>query len=201
MEPFHRLFFTNNINLLYPHAEIERVSPAWNIIYAGVVPLVVLAITLMITRSGIHKSHVTILGFFIRYENPRSDPNKQKLTPFSLFLTTFITDVIKNAVGRPRPDLISRCKPVAGTPKDVLVDITVCTETNHHTLHDGWRSFPSGHSSFAFAGLGYLALFFFGQMHVLRPRTDLARALLAIVPLLGAALIAISRCEDYRFVS
>jgi diacylglycerol diphosphate phosphatase/phosphatidate phosphatase len=65
-------------------------------------------------------------------------------------------------------------------------------------LHDGWRSFPSGHSSFAFSGLGYLALFLAGQCHVFRPRTDLARVLLALVPLLGAALIAISRCEDYR---
>ncbi len=35
-------------------------------------------------------------------------------------------------------------------------------------------------------------------MHVLRPRADLARVLLAFSPLLGAALIAISRCEDYR---
>lgn len=120
------------------------------------------------------------------------------LTIRSLFLTTFITDVIKNAVGRPRPDLISRCKPKPGTPKDVLVDISVCTEKNHHVLHDGWRSFPSGHSSFAFAGLGFLALFFCGQMHVFRPRTDLGRALLAMAPLLCAAMIAISRCEDYR---
>lgn len=31
-----------------------------------------------------------------------------------------------------------------------------------------------------------------------RPRTDLGRVLLALTPLLGAALIAISRCEDYR---
>lgn len=35
-------------------------------------------------------------------------------------------------------------------------------------------------------------------MHVFRPRTDLARVLLALMPLIGAALIAISRCEDYR---
>lgn len=65
-------------------------------------------------------------------------------------------------------------------------------------LHDGWRSFPSGHSSSAFSGLGYLSLFVAGQLHVLRPRTDLASALLAIAPLVGAALIAISRLEDYR---
>jgi len=33
---------------------------------------------------------------------------------------------------------------------------------------------------------------------VLRPRADLARVLLAIAPFLAAALIAISRLEDYR---
>ena len=41
-------------------------------------------------------------------------------------------------------------------------------------------------------------MFLAGQCHVFRPRTDLARVLLALAPLLGAALIAISRCEDYR---
>ena len=40
--------------------------------------------------------------------------------------------------------------------------------------------------------------FLAGQMHVFRPRTDLARVLIALAPLVGAALIAISRLEDYR---
>lgn len=35
-------------------------------------------------------------------------------------------------------------------------------------------------------------------MHVLRPRTDLGRCLLAFLPLLCALLIAISRLDDYR---
>ena len=113
-------------------------------------------------------------------------------------MTTFVTDSIKNAVGRPRPDLIARCKPGAGTPENELVTWKVCTETDHHRLQDGWRSFPSGHSSFGFAGLGYLALFFCGQLHVFRPQRDLTQALFALSPLLGAAMIAISRCEDYR---
>jgi len=157
------------------------VPVGWNIFYAGGIPLATLILTLSATKSGLHKFHVTILGFFI-----------------SIMLTCFITDVVKNAVGRPRPDLISRCKPAPGTSRDELVAIDVCTETDHHILHDGWRSFPSGHSSFAFSGLGFLALFFCGQLHVFRPRTDLGRVLLALAPLLGAALIAISRCEDYR---
>lgn len=35
-------------------------------------------------------------------------------------------------------------------------------------------------------------------MHVLRPGTDLGRFLLSLVPLMGAALIAMSRLADYR---
>lgn len=180
-EPFHRLFSLDNLAISFPHAEQERVPVSWLFVYAGGVPLLLLVVWALLFRPGGHKTHVTILGLFI-----------------SLILTSFITDVIKNAVGRPRPDLIARCKPDKGTPEHKLVNYTICTETDHHTLHDGWRSFPSGHSSFSFAGLGYLSLFFAGQCHVFRPRTDLARVLLALLPLLGAALIAISRCEDYR---
>ena len=74
----------------------------------------------------------------------------------------------------------------------------MCTETNYHLLHDGWRSFPSGHSSFSFSGLGYLSLFFAGQFRVFRPNTDLARILVTAAPLVGAFLVAASRVEDYR---
>lgn len=95
----------------------------------------------MLLQPGVHKTNVTILGLAI-----------------SIMLTTFLTDVVKNSVGRPRPDLIARCKPKKGSPEHALVTIAVCTEENHHVLHDGWRSFPSGHSSLAFSGLGFLAL-------------------------------------------
>lgn len=79
-----------------------------------------------------------------------------------------------------------------------MVSVEVCTETKHHTLHDGWRSYPSGHSSFAFAGLGWIALLLASQLHVLRPRASLMVVLTCLAPLLAAALIAISRLEDYR---
>ena len=54
--------------------------------------------------------HVTIPGLLI-----------------SIILATFIIDVVKNSVGRPRPDM--RCKPKKGTPEHELVTIAVCTET------------------------------------------------------------------------
>lgn len=116
----------------------------------------------------------------------------------ALLLASFVTDVVKNTVGRPRPDLLARCKARPGTSSHELVDWHVCTETNHHTLHDGFRSFPSGHSSFSWAGLGYLSLFLAGQLHALRRSRGLACAVVAALPAIGAALITISRTQDYR---
>ncbi|KAI0155346.1 PAP2 superfamily protein [Xylariaceae sp. FL1272] len=179
--PFHRMFYINNLDIAFPHAEVERV-PVWlNVVYAAFIPLCILIIYNSISRASFHKHHNAILGLAV-----------------ALALSSFLTDVVKNTVGRPRPDLIARCKPAAGTKPNVLVTIDVCTETNHHTLQDGWRSFPSGHSSFSFSGLGYLACFLAGQLRIFRDKKDLGRALICLTPLVGAAMIAISRCEDYR---
>ncbi|KIW45554.1 uncharacterized protein PV06_03935 [Exophiala oligosperma] len=180
-EPFHRMFTLDDHTKQYPHAAVQRVSTLELILYAGIGPLVFILLWAVVFRPGFHKAHVTLLGLFI-----------------SVFLTSLLTDIVKNAVGRPRPDLIARCKPKLGTPEHELVTISVCTESKYHTLQDGWRSFPSGHSSWSFSGLGYLALFLAGQLHIFRPHADLARVLLFLTPLVGAALIAMSRLADYR---
>ncbi|KAK6212585.1 hypothetical protein LQW54_005170 [Pestalotiopsis sp. IQ-011] len=181
VEPFHRMFYVNDLRIAFPHAEQERVPVTMGMIYAAVIPLFFVVIINGATRASFHKHHSTILGLAI-----------------AVILTSFLTDIVKNMVGRPRPDLIARCKPRVDTPRDTLVTIDVCTQTDHHVLHDGWRSFPSGHSSFSFAGLGYTALFLAGQLRIFKDKKDLARALVALTPLVGAAMIAISRCQDYR---
>ncbi|KAF8471276.1 phosphatidic acid phosphatase type 2/haloperoxidase [Kalaharituber pfeilii] len=183
-EPFHRMFSLDDHRIQFPHAEIERVPLPMLFVYASALPLVVITLfTLANAKKGNkwHQLHISMLGLFI-----------------ALTFTSFFTDIVKNGVGRPRPDLIARCKPRDDAPKHELVTYEVCTETDHHTLHDGFRSFPSGHSSFAFAGLGYLSLFLSGQLHAFRRGADLGRFLIAILPAFGALAIAVSRTEDYR---
>lgn len=179
--PFHRLFTLDDLAISFPHAEHERVPPGWLFGIAAGVPATVIAIWTLLSKMERHTVHVIYLGFFV-----------------SLLVTLLLTDIVKNAVGRPRPDLLARCKPESTAPAHGLVSFKVCTETAHHLLQDGFRSFPSGHSSFSFAGLGYLSLFFAGQMKVYSAGTDPLRGLIAMLPLVGALLIAISRCEDYR---
>lgn len=78
----------------------------------------------------------------------------------SLAIAFFITDGTKNLVGKPRPDLLARCNPdlsrllssaVGGVGEQVdeginLVSWTICRNPGS-TLDEGFRSFPSGHSS------------------------------------------------------
>lgn len=73
-------------------------------------------------------------------------------------------------VGRPRPDLFSRCQLPAGltsNPTHGLTSWTVCTQTDK--LQDGFRSFPSGHSSFGWTGMWYLELYLMASKLTVAP--------------------------------
>lgn len=65
-------------------------------------------------------------------------------------------------------------------------------------LRDGFKSFPSGHSSFSFGGLGYLSMFLAGKLHLFDERGHIYKSVVVLAPLIVAALIATSRVDDYR---
>jgi len=105
----------------------------------------------------------------------------------SLTVAFLITQGVKNLFGRPRPDLLSRCQPdvsniaahVVGNyatqlnnvlgQEWTLVRSTICTQTSQSTLDDGFRSFPSGHSSMSWSGLLYLTLFICSKFAIAIP--------------------------------
>ena len=90
----------------------------------------------------------------------------------SLVVAWFFTQGTKNWFGKPRPDLLDRCQPdyenaaryavggfVGEAATGRLYSADICQQTDDHKLDDGFRSYPSGHSSSAAAGLVYLSLF------------------------------------------
>lgn len=174
---------------------------------AGLVPLVTIAVhTLLI--DGLFSHH--------KPQNPVSGKKKvtgpyrfrDRLWEFncgflglllSLSLSFVITQALKNACGKPRPDIIDRCKPrETHDPYPFgLSNYTICTG-DPALLKDGFRSWPSGHSSSAFGGLFYLSLWVAGKLHVMDNRGEVWKTLLVMVPILGAMLIAVSRIMDAR---
>jgi len=106
---------------------------------------------------------------------------------FSLALT--LVCLVKNHVGRLRPDFLARCVPVDGH----------CSRSGPDVI-EGRKSFPSGHSCLSFAGLGYLALYMFvgiGQLQARRWQYSLWRVVLAGCPWCLALWVALSRLQDY----
>lgn len=82
----------------------------------------------------------------------------------SLATAFMITQGMKNLFGKPRPDLLSRCQPDLDRIQEfavnkigevfnenwVLVSADICTNDDEDILKDGFKSFPSGHSSCKF---------------------------------------------------
>lgn len=124
-----------------------------------------------------------------------------RLRLLSVSITTVATQVIKVCVGRPRPDMISRCQPIEGAADLPVYGLStmarVCTVQTGHIIDDGFKSFPSGHSSFAFAGLLYLSLYAAGKMHLFDRRGHAVKAWIAFTPCIGATLIAVSRTSSF----
>lgn len=98
-------------------------------------------------------------------------------------IADFSRQGMKNLFGKPRPDLLARCQPdlssiaahvVGGFGQDIssrwtLVDSGICTNTDLAIVNDGFRSFPSGHSSFSWSGLLYLTLFICSKFNIAVP--------------------------------
>ncbi|KAF8503638.1 PAP2-domain-containing protein [Russula emetica] len=183
VDGFKREFSVSDTSLRHPFAVHERVPDTALFAIAFVAPLLLQWLINLATVRSWWDAHISALGLVL-----------------SLSLAGSLTQVVKITVGRPRPDVISRCNPNLGTvdPTFGLSSVAICHQSDRHILDDGFRSFPSGHSSLSFAGLAFLSLYTAGKLHLFDTRGHTAKAWLSVFPLFGAALVAISRTMDYR---
>ncbi|KAI6150184.1 PAP2-domain-containing protein [Pisolithus thermaeus] len=180
---FRREFSVDDETLRFPYAVHERV-PTWALyMIALVAPIVIQFLVNLVTIRSFWDFHNSVLGLIL-----------------GLAITGAITQFSKITTGRPRPDVLSRCMPTDGSQDPIygLSTDAICTQTDNAIMIDGWRSFPSGHSSLSFAGLGFLSFYLAGKMHLFDKRGHAHKAWISLAPFSGAALVAISRTMDYR---
>lgn len=117
----------------------------------------------------------------------------------ALGLNGVITNIIKLIVGRPRPDFFYRCFPEGREDLEDITDIGAACTGEMHTIQEGRKSFPSGHSSFSFCSLGYLSLWICGKLCVFgKKRGQGWRLVVGISPIILALMVALSRTSDYH---
>ncbi|KAK6904475.1 hypothetical protein I204_06921 [Kwoniella mangroviensis CBS 8886] len=180
---YRRLFDITDTSLAHPHADPERV-PVWLLgVLCGAVPAAIIIFTAAIRRT-FWDAQSGLLGLIL-----------------GLGLVATFTNIVKITVGRPRPDFFARCilpDDLTANPIHGLTSWTVCTQTDDSQLQEGFRSFPSGHSSFAWSGMWYLILYLAAKMRINNRTGYTYKSWLLLAPLSCASLITISRTMDYR---
>lgn len=165
----------------FPFTEHETVPNKLLFILCGVLPTaVVLVVTL-----------VLVPGRTVPKGTPAAVIWKRKLWELQISWlgllmavgsAWFFVSGLKNMCGKPRPDMLARCKPdMANADKYIvggyqiqganghLYSAAICTETDQSKLWDGFRSYPSGHSAASAGGLIYLSLFLASKFAVTLP--------------------------------
>ncbi|KAK6119969.1 hypothetical protein DH2020_046296 [Rehmannia glutinosa] len=178
IEPFHRFVGEDMMtDLKYPLK--DNTIPFWAVPIIGIILPFTVIIVFYFIRKDVYDLHHAMLGLL-----------------FSVLITGVLTDAIKDAVGRPRPDFFWRCFPDGkGVFHNVTGDVQ-CTGLRS-VIREGHKSFPSGHTSWSFAGLGFLAWYLSGKIRVFDHRGHVAKLCIMFVPLLLAALVGVSRVDDY----
>ncbi|KAJ9708272.1 hypothetical protein PVL29_000369 [Vitis rotundifolia] len=177
IHPFYRFVGKDMMDdLKYPLK--DNTVPVWAVpIYAVLLPIVIF-ILFYLRRRDVYDLHHSILGLL-----------------FSVLITAVITDAIKDAVGRPRPDFFWRCFPDGKDVYDQWGDV-IC-HGKDSDIREGHKSFPSGHTSWSFAGLGFLSLYLSGKIQAFDRKGHVAKLCIVFLPLLAASLVGVSRVDDY----
>ncbi|EFJ35707.1 hypothetical protein SELMODRAFT_79549 [Selaginella moellendorffii] len=137
-----------------------------------------------------------ILGYYVFKRNTRDLHHAILGLFFTVIITSVITDSLKNLTGRPRPDFFWRCFP-DGVPHFKPISGDVACTGSAGEVRQGYKSFPSGHASWSFAGLGYLSWYLAGRIKFAGHRGRIIKFVIAALPLVGATLVAISIMNDY----
>ncbi|MBA0548220.1 hypothetical protein Golob_019330 [Gossypium lobatum] len=177
IHPFYRFVGKDMMDdLRYPLQ--SNTVPVWAVpMYAVLLPMLIF-IFVYIRRRDVYDLHHAVLGLL-----------------FSVLVTAVITDSIKNAVGRPRPDFFWRCFPDGKDVYDKWGNV-IC-HGDKSVIREGHKSFPSGHTAWSFAGLGFLSLYLSGKIKAFDRRGHVAKLCIVFLPLLVASLVGISRVDDY----
>lgn len=180
--PNYRPFSLLDLSISFPYVEKEKI-PTWLLIVAGlVIPGVIIFLICLIFVPGPMVSKRTSKALIWRRKFWEWNTGWMGLG-MSLATAFMLTQCMKQLFGKPRPDLLSRCNPnvdavsthrlggdgMGLSPLWELVGATICQQTDEGILKDGFRSFPSGHSSFSWAGLLYLTLFLCSKFAIAIP--------------------------------
>jgi membrane-associated phospholipid phosphatase len=124
---------------------------------------------------------------------------------FALCTADIFQLLLKLLIGGPRPNFFSVCQPSTILPgaaglgyKSMYYTRNICTNPDKRAVSDALMSFPSGHSTAAFAGFTFLALWLNAKFKIVANyRARHWQLVLLSLPMVIASLLALSKRADY----
>ncbi|XP_061382465.1 phospholipid phosphatase 5-like [Danaus plexippus] len=167
--------YITDVEMLNEYRKPRRDSyvPPWaTVLLIIFIPLIILSLPAILVRNT--ETFQPLLGWTL-----------------ALLLNGIVTEALKLFVCRPRPDFFYRCYPTGVVSSELQSD-------DIQDIIEGRKSFPSGHSSFAFCSLGFLSLWL---RKILCATSDnsVRINILCVTPLLVAFVIGVSRlCDNHH---
>ena len=176
-----RPFSLQDPSITYPFLE-DTVSVPVLLVIAIVAPLVITAVVSLVVVPGPTASKTTPKALIWRRKLWELNTAWLGLA-LALASAFMITEGLKDLGGKPRPYAIAKCRPDLNAVEQyrvgglgvalgstyavpIRVSSDICQERDPATLREIFASWPSGHSSFSFAGLLYLTLFLCAKFSV-----------------------------------
>ncbi|XP_017066239.1 putative phosphatidate phosphatase isoform X2 [Drosophila eugracilis] len=211
-DPYKRGFFCDDESLKHPfHDSTVR---NWMLYFIGaVIPVgVILIVEVIISQNKAKQDNGNSNSrryVFMNYDLPDwliECYKKVGIYAFGAVVSQLTTDIAKYSIGRLRPHFIAVCQPE-------MPDGTTCDDPSNmgkyiqdfkckgvgssaRMLKEMRLSFPSGHSSFTFFAMVYLALYL--QARMTWRGSKLLRHLLQFLFIMVAWYTALSRVSDYK---
>jgi len=174
-----------------------------------------LVILLAIPLSMLCVAFIQILFYYIIKEHAIPPKALNFFLPQLAFLEAmgldvFITAFLKNFAGRKRPNFLAYCnyqgyrtalssnnftEYFSLTKFGTIGDISKCWDKSR--LNDAQYSFPSGHSSTIFCGLGYASIFVIFLLNHYTKNHNMLKTIIGFVLFISAATIAATRPRDH----
>lgn len=156
----HRPFSPVDPDISFPYVEHEKVSTGVLFVISLVIPAIITVIVAFVFTPGPTVPKGTSKARILKYKLWEWNTAWMGLA-LGLAITFFFTEGLKDIIGKPRPDLLSRCNLDPAMVQqfalggeggqlplwNLLVSSTACRQPNTSKLNDGFASFPSGHSS------------------------------------------------------
>uniref|UniRef100_A0A1B0AHS6 Phosphatidic acid phosphatase type 2/haloperoxidase domain-containing protein n=1 Tax=Glossina pallidipes TaxID=7398 RepID=A0A1B0AHS6_GLOPL len=211
-DPYKRGFFCDDESLMHPFK--DSTIKSWMLYVIGLlIPIgVMLLVEILQSRHNerISNGNSTSRRYvFMDYDIPDwmlEAYKKIGVFGFGVLVTQLTTDIAKYSIGRLRPHFFAVCQPImpGGTTcasflnqnKYIMDFHCKGVGSTERMLKEARLSFPSGHSSFSFFTMVYLAMYL--QSRMTWQGSKLLRHFLQFCFIMVAWYTALSRVSDYK---